>query len=128
MGGACGGPGECRAPASRKARPQWGACLLPSSAMFGIGMTEMIVIFVIALVVLGPKRLPELARSLGRTLAEFRRTATDLRREFADVTEDARIAPPTRIADSPEAASAEAPAEPVQATVEKPSEGGPAVG
>jgi len=96
--------------------------------MFGIGMTEMIVIFVIALVVLGPKRLPELARSLGRTLAEFRRTATDLRREFADVTEDARIAPPTRIADSPEAASAAAAGEPVQATAEKPSEGGPAVG
>jgi Tat protein translocase TatB subunit len=62
--------------------------------MFGIGMTEMIVIFVIALVVLGPKRLPELARSLGRTLAEFRRAATDLRRDFADVAEEARIEPP----------------------------------
>ena len=103
--------------------------------MFGIGMGEMIVIFGIALVVLGPKRLPELARSLGRTLAEFRRTATDLRREFADVTEDARIAPPARIAVSPEPAGAEAPAkasadagEPGQSTGEKPGEGGPAVG
>ena len=103
--------------------------------MFGIGMTEMMVIFVIALVVLGPKRLPELARSLGRTLAEFRRTATDLRREFADVTEDARIAPPAGIAVSPEPAGAEAPAEaraatgePAHSTGEEPGEGGPAVG
>jgi len=65
--------------------------------MFGIGMTEMLVIAVIALVVLGPKRLPELARTLGRTLAEFRRSATDLRREFSDVTGETRIDPPTRL-------------------------------
>jgi Tat protein translocase TatB subunit len=50
--------------------------------MFGIGMTELLVILVIGLLVLGPKRLPELARSLGRGLAEFRRASTDLRREF----------------------------------------------
>ena len=65
--------------------------------MFGIGMTEMIVIAVIALVVLGPKRLPELARTLGRTLAEFRRSATDLRREFSDVMGETRIDPPSRL-------------------------------
>jgi Tat protein translocase TatB subunit len=61
--------------------------------MFGIGMTELLVIFVIGLLVLGPKRLPELARSLGRGLAEFRRASLDLRREFNEVTEDARISP-----------------------------------
>ena len=44
--------------------------------MFGIGMTELVVIFVIALLVLGPKRLPELARSLGKGLAEFRRASS----------------------------------------------------
>jgi Tat protein translocase TatB subunit len=62
--------------------------------MFGIGMTELIVIFAIALIVLGPKRLPELARSLGRGIAEFRRASMDLRREFMDTSEEARIAPP----------------------------------
>ncbi len=63
--------------------------------MFGIGTTELLVILAIALVVLGPKRLPELARSLGRGLAEFRRASTDLRREFLDVSEEARSDPPT---------------------------------
>ncbi|NRA07551.1 MAG: twin-arginine translocase subunit TatB [Myxococcales bacterium] len=61
--------------------------------MFGIGMTELMVIFVIGLIVLGPKRLPDLARSLGRSLAEFRRTSSDLRQEFMDVAEEARIDP-----------------------------------
>jgi Tat protein translocase TatB subunit len=61
--------------------------------MFGIGMTELMVIFVIGLIVLGPQRLPALARSLGKSMAEFRRASTDLRREFMDVAEEARIAP-----------------------------------
>ena len=59
--------------------------------MFGIGMTELLVIFVIGLLVLGPKRLPGLARSLGRSLAEFRRASNDIRRDFMDVAEEARI-------------------------------------
>jgi Tat protein translocase TatB subunit len=62
--------------------------------MFGIGMTELIVIMAIGLIVLGPKRLPELARSLGKGIAEFRRASTDLRREFMDASDEARIAPP----------------------------------
>ena len=61
--------------------------------MFGIGMTELLVIFVIGLLVLGPKRLPELARSLGRGLAEFRRASMDMRKEFMDVAEEAKITP-----------------------------------
>ena len=63
--------------------------------MFGIGMTELLVIFVIGLLVLGPKRLPELARSLGRGLAEFRRASLDVRKEFMDVAEEVRIRPPS---------------------------------
>lgn len=47
--------------------------------MFGsIGMPELIVIFVIALVVFGPRRLPELGRSLGRTVNEFKRASSSL--------------------------------------------------
>lgn len=44
--------------------------------MFGLGLPELIVIFVIALVVFGPKKLPELGKALGRGIAEFKR-ATD---------------------------------------------------
>ncbi len=61
--------------------------------MFGIGMTELLVILVIGLLVLGPKRLPELARSLGRGLAEFRRASTDMRREFLDLAEEPQESP-----------------------------------
>jgi len=65
-------------------------------------MTELLVIMAIALVVLGPKKLPELARSLGRGLAEFRRASSDLHREFLDVDKpppaEAPAAPPTAVA------------------------------
>jgi Tat protein translocase TatB subunit len=47
--------------------------------MFGIGMQELIVIFIIALIVVGPKKLPELAKALGRGFAEFKRAANDVR-------------------------------------------------
>ena len=50
--------------------------------MFGIGMPELLVIMVVALVVLGPARLPELARSLGKAMAEFRRQSSDIMDEF----------------------------------------------
>lgn len=48
--------------------------------MFGsIGMPELIIIFIIALIIFGPRKLPELGRSLGRSIAEFRRASNELR-------------------------------------------------
>lgn len=48
--------------------------------MFGIGTTELMVILVVALLVLGPKKLPQVARSLGKAFGEFRRVSTDVKR------------------------------------------------
>ena len=52
--------------------------------MFGsIGMTELIVIMVVALVVIGPKRLPEMARTLGKALGDFKRATSDFQSSFS---------------------------------------------
>jgi sec-independent protein translocase protein TatA len=45
--------------------------------MFGLGIPELIVIFVIALIVFGPKKLPELGKSVGRAMAEFKKASQE---------------------------------------------------
>jgi Tat protein translocase TatB subunit len=56
--------------------------------MFGLGMQELLVILVIALIVVGPKKLPDIAKTLGRGLAEFKRTADEFRSTMlADVNQ-----------------------------------------
>jgi TatA/E family protein of Tat protein translocase len=65
--------------------------------MFGVGFQELLVILVIALLVFGPKKLPELARSMGRAFAEFRRASTELRQHL-----DFNEPPPPRPAPEPE--------------------------
>ncbi|HEX7926927.1 MAG TPA: Sec-independent protein translocase protein TatB [bacterium] len=62
--------------------------------MFGIGMSEFLVILIIGLVVVGPKQLPEVARTLGKLFAQFKRTTNDLKeqvdrevRQFSEMEE-----------------------------------------
>ncbi len=68
--------------------------------MFGIGMPELMVILVVALIVLGPSRLPEIARALGKGLAEFRRATADVNDEIRKaqraIEEEARAAEAAR--------------------------------
>jgi Tat protein translocase TatB subunit len=58
--------------------------------MFGIGFPELLLIAVIALVVIGPSRLPDLARALGRGFAEFRRATDELKQSFEEESRLAR--------------------------------------
>lgn len=89
--------------------------------MFGIGMQELLIILAVALIIIGPKKLPELARTLGKGLAEFRRATNDLKYSIDPDSKPRRFPqhpaapaersaqnrpetaePPTKSADSPE--------------------------
>jgi sec-independent protein translocase protein TatB len=50
--------------------------------MFGMGMPEILLILAIALIVLGPKKLPEIAKSLGRGIAEFKKATSDFKQSM----------------------------------------------
>ncbi|MFZ0427270.1 MAG: twin-arginine translocase TatA/TatE family subunit [Acidobacteriota bacterium] len=51
---------------------------------WNLGFPELVVIFVIALLVFGPRKLPELGRSLGKSLAEFKKATNELKRTWED--------------------------------------------
>jgi sec-independent protein translocase protein TatA len=57
--------------------------------MFGFGMPEIVILLTLALIVFGPQKLPELCRSLGKGMAEFKRASNDFRRR---IEEEARTA------------------------------------
>lgn len=53
--------------------------------MFGIGFPELMLILAIALIVIGPKRLPDVAKALGRGLGEFKRATDEMKQTFREV-------------------------------------------
>ncbi|MBI4301024.1 MAG: twin-arginine translocase TatA/TatE family subunit [Chloroflexi bacterium] len=62
--------------------------------VFGLGPVEVLVILIIALIVFGPGKLPEIGAGIGRAVREFRKATTELTRDITrDITE-ARAAPP----------------------------------
>ncbi len=75
--------------------------------MFGsIGITELIIIFVVALVVIGPKRLPDLAKTLGKTLRDFKRATSDFQ-DSIDLDSDVEIEETSSVKASTDNAAAE---------------------
>jgi sec-independent protein translocase protein TatB len=101
--------------------------------MFGIGMPELILIAVVALIVLGPKKLPDLAQSLGRALREFKKATselketlqvdgelTEVKKAFNDFQSD--VNQTIQSAEKPEKDPAEAAPPAVAAAVEAPPE------
>ena len=62
--------------------------------MFGIGMPELLVILGLALIVLGPKRLPEIARALGKGMSEFRRASEELKEELRHLEDEPQESSP----------------------------------
>lgn len=91
--------------------------------MFGIGMQELLLVLALALIVIGPKKLPDLARALGRGFAEFRRATEELKTSFQEevrttetkqrLMEEGKIQPPTASQAAAEAPEEVASAEPV---------------
>jgi sec-independent protein translocase protein TatA len=56
--------------------------------MFGIGFQEMLIILVVVLIFFGPKRLPDLAKSLGKGIAEFKKASEEVRKGIEDAVKE----------------------------------------
>ena len=78
-----------------------------------LGFPELILIFVVALIFFGPRKLPELGRSLGKSINEFKKASNDLRSTLDDEirNEEARNTKPVISAPAPGPATVDVPAE-----------------
>ena len=71
--------------------------------MFGIGLSEFIVIIIVALIVIGPDKLPQLARTLGKAFSEFKKAGDEVRKSFNEA------AKPEKEGESPDRAAEKGP-------------------
>jgi len=78
--------------------------------MFGIGPEELVLILIIALIVLGPERMPKVARDIGRVVGDLRRTSDELREEFLNADK--------LLDKTADAAAPQAPTEAIPATIQ----------
>jgi len=65
--------------------------------MFGIGTPEIIIIVVVALLIFGPSKLPELGKTLGKGIREFKKASTELKEQVNPLNEDEYNNPPELI-------------------------------
>ncbi|MCD6570611.1 MAG: twin-arginine translocase TatA/TatE family subunit [Deltaproteobacteria bacterium] len=63
--------------------------------MFGIGTQELLLILILALIIIGPKKLPDLAKTLGKVFGEFQRATRDLKEQI-DITSDIKDTNPNK--------------------------------
>ena len=70
--------------------------------MFDIGIQEILIILVIALIVVGPKKLPEFGRTIGKSLREFRKATSEVRDHLSLGLDDDDDDPPTPVQSSEE--------------------------
>lgn len=100
--------------------------------MGNLGLSEIMMVLVVALIVLGPTRLPGAARQMGKALQEFRRVTTDFQTEVRDAFTDPVVypPPPSAAADTPPpgapAPPVELPTSPEQAEWPRPDDERPA--
>ena len=71
-----------------------------------LGMPEMIFIFLLALIIFGPRKLPEIGRQLGRALTEFKRASNEFKYQIEDEIRQIEAAESNRIQPPPESAAA----------------------
>ena len=85
--------------------------------MFGIGFQEMLIILVVVLIFFGPKRLPDLAKSLGKGIAEFKKASEEVRKGIEEAVKEES---PPEASKTPEPPAAGTPKDPETPPVEKP--------